>query len=133
MTLESKPTNTKEEILTTSDVAAELRCSKAHVCKVIRGQVSGVARLPAIHMGRRVLIRRSSLEQWKIDSEAGAARIVSGSPKITGQSRVLRGFRGEERTIFLFVRNCLAVVCQWLVCGQTPPASRVRLAIGMTS
>jgi len=101
MTLESKPTNTKEEILTTSDVAAELRCSKAHVCKVIRGQVSGVARLPAIHMGRRVLIRRSSLEQWKIDSEAGAedrqrlAGYADHSEKVGPSSSVIHSRRAR--------------------------------------
>jgi excisionase family DNA binding protein len=88
MTVESKPTSTKEEILTTSDVAAELRCSKAHVCKVIRGQVSGVGALPAIHMGRRVLIRRSSLEQWKIDSEAGASDVIlRPSPEVHAAKR----------------------------------------------
>jgi excisionase family DNA binding protein len=56
---------TPDEILTVSDVASELRCSKAHVHNAINGTVAGITPLPAIHMGRRRLIRRSALEQWK--------------------------------------------------------------------
>jgi hypothetical protein len=50
------------EILNIAEVALLLRCSKAHVCKAINGQVPGISRLPAISMGRRKLIRRQSLE-----------------------------------------------------------------------
>jgi excisionase family DNA binding protein len=60
-----------DQILTTAEIAAELRCSKAHVYKAINGKVSGVTRLPAIHMGRRKLVRRSSLELWKRENEIG--------------------------------------------------------------
>ena len=89
MTSDSQPRITKEEILTIEDVAAELRCSKAHVCKVIKGQVPGVPPLPAIHMGRRVLIRRSSLEQWKIDSEARpVGAILLPSPEVHAVGRM---------------------------------------------
>ncbi len=52
------------EILSVAEVAALLRCSKAHVCKAIQGRVRGVTRLPALSMGRRKLIRRQSLEAW---------------------------------------------------------------------
>jgi excisionase family DNA binding protein len=55
----------RDEILTVAEVAAELRCSKAHVHNAIRGKVAGVSLFPAICMGRRKLIRRSALEQWK--------------------------------------------------------------------
>ena len=58
-----------DDILTVSDVATELRCSKAHVHNAIKGKVAGVSQLPAIHMGRRKLIRRSALEQWKTANE----------------------------------------------------------------
>jgi hypothetical protein len=58
-----------QEILTVSDVAMELRCSKTHVHNAIKGKVAGVSLLPAIHMGRRKLIRRSALEQWETDNE----------------------------------------------------------------
>jgi len=59
------------EILTVSKVAVELRCSKAHVYNAIKGKVAGVSRLPVISMGRRKLVRRSGLEQWKRDNERG--------------------------------------------------------------
>jgi excisionase family DNA binding protein len=61
----------QDEILTVAEVAAELRCSKAHVHNAIRGKVAGVSLLPAISMGRRKLIRRSTLEQWKSANENG--------------------------------------------------------------
>ena len=53
------------EVLTVSEVAADLRCSKAHVYNIINGKVTGVSPLPTIALGRRRLIRRSTLEAWK--------------------------------------------------------------------
>lgn len=64
-----------DEILSAIDVARELRCSKAHVYNAIAGKVSGVSKLPAITMGRRKLVRRSSLEQWKRANEQGFAAV----------------------------------------------------------
>lgn len=58
-----------DEILTVPEVAEDLRVSKAHVYNVIKGKVPGVSALPAITMGRRRLIRRTSLEQWKQGNE----------------------------------------------------------------
>lgn len=58
-----------DPILTIPEVAADLRCSKAHVYNVINGSVAGVSPLPAIAMGRRKLVRRSTLEQWKRTNE----------------------------------------------------------------
>ena len=57
------------EILTVRDVALELRCSVAHVYNVINGKVKHVSRLPAIPMGRRKLIQRDTLEEWKKSNE----------------------------------------------------------------
>lgn len=54
-----------DEILTVVEVAAELRCSKAHVYKVILGRVNNIEPLPAICIGRRKLVRRGALEEWK--------------------------------------------------------------------
>jgi len=59
-----------DDIMTVVEVATELRCSKAHVYAVIRGQVVGVSKLPAIFLGRRRLVRRTTLEQWKKDNES---------------------------------------------------------------
>ncbi len=57
------------DILSITEVALNLRCSKAHVYNAINGKIIGVSRLPAIPMGRRKLVRRSSLESWKISNE----------------------------------------------------------------
>ena len=59
------------EILTIAEVATSLRCSKTHVCNLINGKVAGVPRLPAIEMGRRKLVRRSTLERWMRAVEGG--------------------------------------------------------------
>ena len=64
---------TNNEILTVSEVAIELRCSKAHVYNAIAGKVEGVCPLPAISMGRRKLVRRAALERWK-EANEGAGR-----------------------------------------------------------
>ncbi len=60
-----------DQILTVPEVAAELRCSRPHVYKLIRGEVPGVAALAALHIGRRRLVRRRSLERWKVKAEQG--------------------------------------------------------------
>ena len=61
----SKP----DEVLSIAEVAEYLGCSKGHVYNAIYGKVEGVSQLPAIHMGRRRLVRRSSLEFWKRQNE----------------------------------------------------------------
>ncbi len=63
----------RDDILTVDEVAKDLRCSKQHVYKAILGCVEGVTPLPAISMGRRRLVRRSTLEQWKRENERPAA------------------------------------------------------------
>ena len=63
-----------DENLTVKEVADELQCSKAHVHNLINGKVKGVSPLPAIRMGRRKIVRRSTLEKWKRDNEWGGVR-----------------------------------------------------------
>jgi len=69
---ETSSKNDESEILSVTEVARRLRCSKAHVYNAINGKVSGVSRLPAIPMGRRKLVQRASLEAWKRANESGA-------------------------------------------------------------
>jgi hypothetical protein len=79
-----------EAILTASEVAADLRCSKAQVYKLIKGTVAGVPPLPAIGIGRRRVIRRSSLEHWKTAAEKVLAdATLEASPEVdaVGASR----------------------------------------------
>ena len=83
-----------DEILTVPDVATELHCSKAHVYNVINEQVVGVTRLPAICMGRRKLVLRSSLERWKKANEKGSSGdgMIQSSPEIDAVGRSEGGF-----------------------------------------
>jgi excisionase family DNA binding protein len=64
-----------DDILTVTEVAEDLRCSKAHVYKAILGSVEGVSPLPAISLGRRRLVRRSTLEEWKRSNERTGAGV----------------------------------------------------------
>jgi excisionase family DNA binding protein len=61
------------EVLTVTEVALQLRCSKAHVCNAINGKVKGVTPLPAVNMGRRKLIRSSALMAWLAKNEPDTA------------------------------------------------------------
>jgi hypothetical protein len=71
-----------DQILTIADVAADLRCSRAHAAKLILGTVRGVSPLPAISIGRRKLVRRSTLEAWKVANEHAAGGILQSSPEV---------------------------------------------------
>jgi excisionase family DNA binding protein len=51
-------------VLTVAEVAAELRCSKAHIHHLIAGTVRGVRPLPSLWLGRRRLILRASFNEW---------------------------------------------------------------------
>jgi hypothetical protein len=64
--------NGATEVLTLAEVAALLRCSKAHLCNVLNGKVSGLPQLPHISLGRRTLIRKVALERWLEGLEASA-------------------------------------------------------------
>ena len=69
------------DVLTVAEVAEALRCSKAHVHNLIAGRVRGTNPLPAIHVGRRSLVRRESLFDWLERNESTVAMIGS-SPNI---------------------------------------------------
>ena len=62
--------NGTNEVLSIKEVAQHLRCSKTHVYNAINGKIQGVSPLPAIPMGRRKLVCRTSLEIWKQANEA---------------------------------------------------------------
>lgn len=52
------------QVLTVTEVAKLLRCSKAHVHNIINGKVRGIDPLPSLFLGRRRLVRRESLNAW---------------------------------------------------------------------
>ena len=57
-------------VLTMSEVARELRCSKAHVHNIVAGKVANLPPLPVLRIGRRVLIRHDGLRAWMLAVEA---------------------------------------------------------------
>jgi excisionase family DNA binding protein len=58
------PSRELSNVLTVSEVARELRCSKAHVHNLINGKVHDARPLPSLRLGRRRLVRRASLDEW---------------------------------------------------------------------
>jgi hypothetical protein len=60
MVEETKP----KDILTVPELAAELRCSKAHVSNLMNGKVRGVPKLTHVSRGRRKVVHRRWLESW---------------------------------------------------------------------
>lgn len=75
------PTDSKHAIppiLNLAEAATFVRCSRAHLCNVVNGKVRGIPHLPTVRIGRRVLFRRESLEQWLREVEvAGLKRATS--------------------------------------------------------
>jgi len=67
------------DVLTIPEVADELRCSKAHVHNLINGKVSGARPLPALWLGRRRLVCRTSLDAWIRTNEHATIR---SSPEV---------------------------------------------------
>ena len=51
-------------LLTINEVARELRVSKGHVQHLIHGKVPHTKPLPSVALGRRRMVRRSSLQDW---------------------------------------------------------------------
>jgi excisionase family DNA binding protein len=68
------------DLLTLTEVAGLLHCSKAHVCKVVAGRVRGCAPIPALRLGRRTLVRRESLLSW-IEKNEHADGMIPLSPE----------------------------------------------------
>ena len=65
--------DTAFDLLTVTEVAQLLHCSKAHVCNVVAGRVQGCQPIPAVRLGRRTLIRRGSLLLWIEENDKIAA------------------------------------------------------------
>lgn len=64
-----------ELVLTLEEAAQAIRCSKTHLLNVIHGRVPNVPPLPSVRVGRRILIRRESLERWLAASENAKATV----------------------------------------------------------
>lgn len=66
------------DLMTIAEVAEALHCSKAHVGKAVAGRVPGCNPIPCVSLGRRRLVRRSSLLVWLEESERNK---LSASPE----------------------------------------------------
>jgi hypothetical protein len=58
--------------LTLSEVARELRCSKAQVSNLTNGKVAGVPRLLTVKYGKLKVVRRQTLNAWMEARESEA-------------------------------------------------------------
>jgi len=57
------------DLLTLEQVARVLHISKAHVSNIVAGRVDGCPPIPALRLGRRKLVRRSTLEAWILEND----------------------------------------------------------------
>jgi excisionase family DNA binding protein len=74
----------KFDLLTLADAAELLHCSKAHICKAVRGRVRGCAAIPCVSLGRRRLIRRESLRLWLEANE----RVANDNARIPNDAKL---------------------------------------------
>jgi hypothetical protein len=83
------------DLLTLPEVAELLHCSKAHVSKAVAGLVKGCPAIPAICLGRRKLVRRSSLLAW-IERNEGS-RENNNATSVTNANLTGSPLRGAAR------------------------------------
>lgn len=57
-------------MLTLPEVARELRCSRSHLYRVRAGRFPHLPPLIFIPLGRRLILSRESLRQWRVQAEA---------------------------------------------------------------
>jgi excisionase family DNA binding protein len=57
-------------VLTFAETAKRLKLSKAQFSKLINGKIPGLPLLKTARLGRRVLIREETLEQWLQEVES---------------------------------------------------------------
>ena len=72
-------TQQRRPILTAKEVAAELRCSKAQVYRLMNGGIPGLTPLPTLPLGRKKVVMRASFEAWKIANERNRAIVPNDS------------------------------------------------------
>jgi len=58
------------EVLTIAEIAAMLRCSKAHVKHALDGKLFGLPRMTHLPLGRKKIVRREWLDEWMESNKA---------------------------------------------------------------
>jgi hypothetical protein len=66
-------------ILTANEIAMELRCCKAQVYRLMKGEIVGINPLPTIALGRKRVVMRSSFEAWKQANEQNRVTVAGDS------------------------------------------------------
>ena len=62
------------ELLTMAEVAKILKSSKAHISNCVAGRLEGCTPIPAVRLGRRLLVRRETLDRWIAENESGTMK-----------------------------------------------------------
>jgi excisionase family DNA binding protein len=62
-------------ILNLAEAARFVRCSRSHLSNVVNGKVRDFPPLPSVRIGRRVLFRQESLEEWLRQIEGDEAKV----------------------------------------------------------
>ena len=73
---------TATRILTISEVAEVLRCSKAHVNKALSGRIAGVPQLAHLSLGRRKLVPKDWFDQWLEESRPKSGDHANVDPEV---------------------------------------------------
>lgn len=71
-------------VLTLAEVAQQLRCSKAFVSNLVNGKLRNVPPLPAVRIGRRVIVRQAALDSWMLSLEQAARQELQLAGAIRG-------------------------------------------------
>jgi hypothetical protein len=69
------------DLLTLDDVAQLLHCSKAHVSNAVNGRLHGCTPIPTVALGRRRLVRRTTLLDWIDRNERASGVTIQESPE----------------------------------------------------
>jgi hypothetical protein len=69
-------------ILTISELAQALRCSKAHVHKALTGSIAGVPRLAHLSLGRRQMVATQWFDQWLEENRTKTADQRNGGTEV---------------------------------------------------
>jgi hypothetical protein len=83
------------DLLTLSEVAKLLHCSKAHVSKAVAGLVQSCPAIPAVSLGRRKLVRRASLLSWIERNERSA--VNDNAPRAANDNLKASPLRGAAK------------------------------------
>src|SRR5579875_1405186 len=110
-------------VLTITEVAAILRCSKTHVSHLLNGKVPGVPKLTHVALGRRKVVHKDWLSEWMearksqwsaLDAGIGgfyASKTLSKGQRTRAQTRPPQGMGGAmvgaRRTAFEGPRTLL--------------------------